>query len=406
MAKHIAISDYTYSLPDARIAQFPLADRAASKLLVYNQGQISDQYFNQIPDLLHKDTMLVFNTTKVVAARILFPLPDKSKPIEIFILEPAGAMTMEEAMHQQETASWKCLVGNNRYFKMEQLEKSFRYNGATCHVRVSKPVQDGDAFIVAFSWSSGLVFSELLDAIGQIPIPPYMQRAATDADTERYQTVYAREKGSVAAPTAGLHFTHAIMDTLQLKGIQIEHVALHVGAGTFRPVKAETMEGHEMHSEEISVSIHTIQRLIRQKGNLIAVGTTSLRTLESLFWIGWKWRASDNAVVPSVLQWDAYDEQVPDDFAYVDALQVILSRMEKYGLEVLTTKTQLLIAPGYQIRSAHGLITNFHQPNSTLLLLVATFIGDDWRKVYAHALDNDYRFLSYGDSSLLWRNSI
>lgn len=406
MAKHIAISDYTYSLPDARIAQYPLADRAASKLLVYNQGQISDQYFNQIPDLLHKDTILVFNTTKVVAARILFPLPDKSKPIEIFILEPAGAMTMEEAMHQQETASWKCLVGNNRYFKMEQLEKSFRYNGTTCHVRVSKPVQDGDAFIVAFSWSSGLVFSELLDAIGQIPIPPYMQRAATDVDTERYQTVYAREEGSVAAPTAGLHFTHVIMDTLQQRGIQIEHVALHVGAGTFRPVKAETMEGHEMHSEEISVSIHTIQRLIRQKGNLIAVGTTSLRTLESLFWIGWKWRSSDNAVVPSVLQWDAYDEQVPHDFSYVDALQVILSRMEKFGLEVLTTKTQLLIAPGYQIRSAHGLITNFHQPNSTLLLLVATFIGDDWRKVYAHALDNDYRFLSYGDSSLLWRNSI
>lgn len=404
MARGISISSYTYELPDARIAQFPLADRAASKLLHYRSGVLINMQFRDIPRLLSPGNLLVFNTTKVVSARILFEVPEKQKPIEIFILEPKGPITMEQAMLQQGYADWKCLVGNNKAFTMPVLRKEFVFNGEQCFVEVSKPVTSGDAFDVHFSWSAGISFSELLETIGRIPLPPYMKRAPEQADSTRYQTVYAKEEGSVAAPTAGLHFTQEVIDAIRDRGVDMAQVSLHVGAGTFRPVKAETMAGHEMHAEEISVSRETIDALMHHADNIVAVGTTSMRTLESLFWIGLKWRNSNSPIVPEVLQWDAYDMEVPADFSYVDALQVIKTHMQELSLEVITTKTQLLIAPGYIIRSAKGLITNFHQPGSTLLLLVATFIGEDWKYIYNHALQHDYRFLSYGDSSLLWRS--
>lgn len=403
VARSISIADFTYILPDERIAQFPLADRANSKLLQCAGGVISDHVFHQLPDLLPVGCTLVFNTTKVVCARMLFPIEGKQKPVEIFVLEPQSGITMEQAMHTKGTAVWKCLVGNNKHFSEARIRRSFISKGETYFIEVEKPLPSGDAFLVRFTWSDALTFSELLDAFGQIPLPPYMKRTPEAGDSARYQTVYAREEGSVAAPTAGLHFTDDVLAQLRKRQIYIEQVTLHVGAGTFRPVKASTMEGHDMHAEEISITQASIAHLLQYPQQLIAVGTTSLRTLESLFWIGWKWQVADRAAIPAVYQWDAYDTQVPADFTYEEALKVILMRMETYGLTVLTTKTQLLIAPGYHIRSAKGLITNFHQPNSTLLLLVATFIGDDWKKVYAHALENDYRFLSYGDSSLLWR---
>ncbi len=403
MARHISIADYTYTLPDHRIAQFPLADRAASKLLQYRDGRITDHVFRDLPAILPSTATLVFNTTKVVSARLLFPIEGKNKPVEIFVLEPADNITIEQAMARQGTAVWKCLVGNNKVFTGAYIRQDFMFRGAPGYVQVEKPVASGDAYLVRFTWSAHLAFSELLDAIGQIPLPPYMKRAPQESDSARYQTVYAREQGSVAAPTAGLHFTEEVLAALTQKGIRTEQVALHVGAGTFRPVKAATMEGHDMHAEEISVTRQTIEHLLEDTAHIVAIGTTSLRTLESLFWIGLKWHLHDDSHIPEVYQWDAYDIQVPTGFSYADALRMLLERMHAHALSVLTTKTQLLIAPGYSIRSAKGLITNFHQPNSTLLLLVSTFIGDDWKLVYEHALRNDYRFLSYGDSSLLWR---
>lgn len=404
MARSIAIADYTYDLPDDRIAQFPLSDRSASKLLCYKTGNIRDYHFRDVPDLLPADTTLVFNTTKVVCARILFPIAGKSKPVEIFILEPANNIPMEQAMSQKDAATWKCLVGQHKYFTAETISKPIEWQGQSGVVYAGKPVQDGDVFLVQFKWTPGITFSEMLDACGQIPLPPYMKRQVELSDAARYQTVYANEQGSVAAPTAGLHFTNDIIASLHHKHIGIVHVALHVGAGTFRPVKAATMEGHTMHAEEISVTRDMLLRCCDHSDTIVAVGTTSLRTLESLFWLGLKWKLFPDAGIPEVHQWDAYDIQVPEGFSYVDALRVLIDKMDAHQLTTLTTKTRLLIAPGYTIRSAKGLITNFHQPDSTLLLLVAAFIGEDWKRVYAHALEGGYRFLSYGDSSLLWRS--
>ena len=402
MARHISVSDYTYALPEERIARHPLSDRASSKLLCYRNGQITDHIFRELPDILSSDTTLIFNTTKVVCARLLFPVDARTKRVEIFVLEPTGVTTMEQAMAQKGEATWKCLVGHKKCFVQNTLRMDIVWQGVSGFVEVHKPVASGDSFLVHFTWSPQWTFSEMLDAAGQIPLPPYMKRDADEEDAIRYQTIYAKEEGSVAAPTAGLHFTEAVIDALKSNDVHIAEVALHVGAGTFRPVKSATMQGHEMHAEEIAVSRYTVEALIAHPDTIIAVGTTSLRTLESLFWIGLKWHLRPDGAVPEVLQWDAYDIPVPEHFYYREALQVILDRMQANGMQVLTTKTQLLIAPGYTIRSIKALITNFHQPDSTLLLLVATCIGDDWRKVYAHALMHEYRFLSYGDSSLLW----
>lgn len=402
MARDIRIEDYTYRLPSERIAKSPLPNRSDSKLLVYKNGQIEDAYFNQVLSYLPDNASLVFNNTKVVCARLLFENPGvSSKPIEIFVLEPLGGLTIEQAMLQKRSSTWICLVGNMRQFTIDALVKSFEANQTVFQLTAFKPLPYGDAFEVRFEWNADISFAELLNLAGIIPLPPYLKRIPDESDKSRYQTVYAKQEGSVAAPTAGLHFTGDILKELLARGFVSEYVVLHVGAGTFKPVKSELMEYHDMHSEEIVVTNKTLQGLLRNADNLIAVGTTSLRTLESLFWIGLKLKTGIRDL--QVHQWDAYDMHVPSGFDFRSALMEVLGYLESSRQESINTKTQLLIAPGYTVRSIRGLITNFHQPNSTLLLLVAAFVGNDWRKIYDHALNNDYRFLSYGDGSLLMR---
>ncbi len=400
MARSLKIKDYTYQLPEDRIAKQPLSNRADSKLLCYQKGEISQDGFSAIPSYLPANATLIFNNTKVIYARLYFPNPmAKSKPIEVFILEPAEESTIERAMLHTGHSRWKCFVGNNRDFTSESVSKDFIYQDQVFTLKALKPKQVDDIFVIDFEWDAPLSFAEILNLSGMIPLPPYLKRMAEESDRLRYQTVYAKQEGSVAAPTAGLHFTPEILTELEQKQIKKEYVVLHVGAGTFKPVKADAMGDHTMHSEEIIVSKACLENLVSNSDQLIAVGTTSLRTLESLFWIGWK--IQNGASNIEVKQWDAYDISIPADFTYTAALKNILNYLESNHHDCLQTKTQLLIAPGYQIRSVKGLITNFHQPNSTLLLLVAAFVGSDWKRIYDYALANDFRFLSYGDSSLL-----
>jgi len=403
MARNIKLEDYTYDLPNSKIAKSPLPDRSDSKLLVYERGLITDGCFKNIISYLPEKCTLVFNNTKVIFARLLFENPGtSSKPIEIFILEPTNGLTIEQSMLLKESSTWICMVGNLRHFSTEFLKKTFQLNQTTFHLIAHKPSVCGDAYQVRFEWDADISFADILNLVGIVPLPPYLKRMPDVSDKIRYQTVYAQQEGSVAAPTAGLHFTEDIIGKLQDFGIATEFVALHVGAGTFRPVKSTTMEDHEMHSEEIIVNKTTLVRLVQNAFQLIAVGTTSLRTLESLFWVGLKLRLGISDT--QVYQWDSYDLQVPSDFNYISALREIIGFLDSTQQDSFRTKTQLLIAPGYKIQSVKGLITNFHQPNSTLLLLVAAFVGSDWRKIYEHALANDYRFLSYGDGSILMRS--
>lgn len=400
MARDIKIQDYSYHLPTDKIASKPLAERSESKLLVYKDGMIKDHSFNSISSLLPSNSTLVFNNTKVVCARILFENnPPSNKSVEIFVLEPAKGISVETAMQQKNKSTWNCLIGNNRYFTSESLVKSIRINDISYELKARRLGKHLDGFEVEFEWNGDISFAEILNLAGIIPLPPYLKRIPDENDKTRYQTVYAKQEGSVAAPTAGLHFTEAILDDIKKNNISTEFVLLHVGAGTFKSVKSESMKDHAMHSEEIVVTKTTLRGLINNHENLIAVGTTSLRTLESLFWIGLK--LSKNIHEIELFQWDAYDLEIPKEFTYKDALQTIINYLETNNQESIRTKTQLLIAPGYKIRSVKGLVTNFHQPNSTLLLLVAALVGHDWKKIYDHALNNNYRFLSYGDSSLL-----
>jgi len=400
MARDIRIQDYSYHLPPDKIASKPLAERSESKLLVYKNGKIKDHTFNSISSLLPPNSTLIFNDTKVVCARILFESnTSNNKTIEIFVLEPAKGISVETAMQQKNKSTWNCLIGNNKYFSSESLVKTIKVNEATYELKACRGDKHLDGFEVEFEWNGNISFAEILDLAGIIPLPPYLKRIPDESDKTRYQTVYAKQEGSVAAPTAGLHFTEAILDDIKKNNISTEFVLLHVGAGTFKSVKSESMKDHAMHSEEIVVTKTTLLRLINNIENLIAVGTTSLRTLESLFWIGLKLSKNSNEI--ELFQWDAYDLEIPKTFTYRDALQTIINYLEKNKQESIRTKTQLLIAPGYKIRSVKGLITNFHQPNSTLLLLVAALVGKDWKKIYDHALHHNYRFLSYGDSSLL-----
>lgn len=403
MAREIRIEDYCYDLPADKIAKVPLAERSDSKLLVYKEGCIEDAQFGDLASYLPSECTLVFNNTKVVCARMLFENPGVSdKPIEVFILEPVSGITIEQAMLQQRSSTWLCLVGNLRQFKGDRLQKSVQLEYSQLNLLVHKPEPYGDAFLIRFEWDSDVSFGELLDRAGIIPLPPYLKRMPDANDQKRYQTVYAKQEGSVAAPTAGLHFTNRMLHDLEQTGFGMEQVVLHVGAGTFKPVKSETMQDHVMHSEELLVSRSTLNGLIKNSNNLIAVGTTSLRTLESLYWLGLKLHLGLDAT--ELMQWDAYDLCAPKGFGYVDALKMLVTHLESSNSDSIRAKTQLLIASGYEIRSVKGLVTNFHQPNSTLLLLVAAFVGSDWRKIYDHALTNDYRFLSYGDGSLLMRS--
>lgn len=407
--KKISIKDYTYALPEHRIAAFPLAERDASKLLVYKSGTITEDRYKNIAAHIPEGSLLVFNNTKVVEARLLFQKPTGGV-IEIFCLEPHEQYPdITNAMMQTGKVQWQCLVGGASKWKKGQiLEKKILSGEKKVLVHAAYIEKRTGSFIIELSWTPvSLSFAEVLHLAGAIPLPPYIKREADKTDAERYQTIYARHDGSVAAPTAGLHFTSEVFNSLNAKKIQTNFVTLHVGAGTFKPVKSETLEDHEMHAEFIDVSLAFIQQLIEQYDKtIIAVGTTSLRTIESLYWIGRKavqhpGCLSDPGLLVS--QWEPYTTE-ENDISVKESLEKLAEEMKKNNLNRLIGKTQILITPGYKFRIIKGLITNFHQPQSTLLLLVAALVGKNWKTIYDHALQHDFRFLSYGDGCLLWRD--
>ncbi|WP_276132833.1 S-adenosylmethionine:tRNA ribosyltransferase-isomerase [Polluticoccus soli] len=397
----LRIEDFTYNLPDEKVAQYPLAERDSSKLLVYKSGQISDSSYSKLPDHLPSNALLVFNQTKVIHARLLFK-KETGGVIEVFCLEPHQQYAdVQTAMLQSGKVWWKCMIGGASKWKYGMV-LSIHHNGPDFTLSATIVEREQSTFTLELTWDSELTFAEVLHHVGKVPLPPYLHREAEQGDESTYQTVYAKVEGSVAAPTAGLHFTEQLLNRLSEKGITKEYVTLHVGAGTFKPVKSETMKEHEMHAEWIDVSIETLQNLISNLGkHVVAVGTTSMRTLESLYWIGAKLLQGltpDFAEI-AVHQWDPYE--LTADIPTEKALRAVIDYLLLAKQSKLVTRTQILIAPGYTPRVVKGLITNFHQPQSTLLLLVAALIGNDWRKVYDHALANDYRFLSYGDGCLL-----
>ena len=420
--KKIQIKDYSCELPDERIAKFPLENREQSKLLIAEPAKPyqQDQYLN-LANHLPANSFLVFNNTKVVEARILFQKPTGGV-IELFCLEPDESYAdITSAMLQKGSVHWKCLVGGAKKWKEEYLEKTIIDQGQTVTLSARRVAQGAEAYLIEFSWSyAQMSFAELLHIAGLIPLPPYLNRVAENSDADRYQTVYAKHDGSVAAPTAGLHFTDGVFASLAAKGITKDFVTLHVGAGTFKPVKADAMEDHEMHAEFIDVSYSFIENLLSRLGDpIVPVGTTSMRTLESLYWLGLKTMKQPSISLSelTVHQWDPYEESnkhVSHNNLDADsssnagtvsaniALASLLQWMQTQKMTQLITKTQIIIAPGYQFRICSGLITNFHQPQSTLLLLVAALIGDTWKDLYDHAMKNEFRFLSYGDGCLIW----
>jgi S-adenosylmethionine:tRNA ribosyltransferase-isomerase len=404
--RSIAITDYTYLLPEDKIASYPLAERDASKLLIYRNGEIAEDVYRNIDNYLPEESLLVFNNSRVIEARIVFQKPGGGL-IEIFCLEPHEQYAdIKNGMLQQRRVLWKCLIGGASKWKTGQvLSKSIEDNHQLIILEAKYIAKQTDAFIIELSWAPGtLSFAEVLHLAGLIPLPPYIKRMAETSDKERYQTIYAEPGGSVAAPTAGLHFTPVIFDRLKQKNIHTCFVTLHVGAGTFKPVKSEIMREHHMHAEFIDVSIETIQQLLAYHQSIFSVGTTSLRTLESIYWMGVKTILEPGTKIENLFinQWQVYDELQQYNPTAKEALESLLLWMAKNNVRQLRGKTQILIAPGYQCKVVKGLITNFHQPQSTLLLLIAAFIGEDWRKVYDYALKNDFRFLSYGDGCLLY----
>ena len=399
--KHIKISDYNYPLPDERIAKFPLTVRDQSKLLVYRHGEVSEDRFTSLPEYLNKGELMIFNNTKVIQARLHFR-KETGALIEIFCLEPIQPNDYALNFQQTQHAAWLCMIGNLKKWKEGGLQKQMCVKGHNITLTAIRGECRGTSHWVDFDWDNDAVtFADILEVFGELPIPPYLNRETQESDKETYQTVYSKIKGSVAAPTAGLHFTDRVLDDLKAKGIDLEEVTLHVGAGTFRPVKSEEIEGHEMHTEYISVRKHTIEKLLQHGGEAIAVGTTSVRTLESLYYIGVQISRHPDASeeMLHVRQWMPYEEGVT--LTTIDALQFVLDYMNHNHLEALHTSTQIIIAPGYEYKIVKKIVTNFHQPQSTLLLLVSAFVNGDWHKIYDFALSHDFRFLSYGDSSLL-----
>ena len=420
--KHIHIRDYQYPLPDERIAKFPIAQRDHSKLLVYRHGKVGEDVFYHLPDYLPKDSLMVFNNTKVIQARMHFR-KSTGALIEVFLLEPAEPSDYELMFQTTGHCAWYCLVGNLKKWKEGPLEREITINGLQLTVKATRGPIHGTSYRIDFDWeysltsplsplTSKISFAEVIDAMGELPIPPYLNRETQESDKTTYQTVYSKIKGSVAAPTAGLHFTEQVLQAIDAAGIDREELTLHVGAGTFKPVKSEEIEGHEMHTEFISVRRSTIQKLIDHGGSAIAVGTTSVRTLESLYYMGLKVMQNPELSEEElhVKQWEPYegdssqesgDSSQETGVRSVEALKALGDWMDARGLEVLHSSTQIIIAPGYDYHIVKMLVTNFHQPQSTLLLLVSAFVKGDWRKIYDYALAHDFRFLSYGDSSLL-----
>jgi S-adenosylmethionine:tRNA ribosyltransferase-isomerase len=393
--KNIAIVDFNYPLPDEKIAKFPLKDRDKCKLLVYNDGIISDSVFSDIVDMIPSENLLAVNNTKVIPARLEFFTPNGAR-IEIFCLEPHLPADYDSNFASQSQCEWKCLAGNLKRWKDFDLVRTIPCKDGDAELSVKKlSVAPNGEVVVRFSWNGGRPFSEIIDAAGSIPIPPYLNRKAEESDTVDYQTVYSRYKGSVAAPTAGLHFTPELIARLKC---EVAQLTLHVGAGTFKPVKSDTIGEHEMHREFFSVTADFLRNLVAHAGHITAVGTTTVRTLESLYWFGVKILNGQN---PDFLaQWECYDME-DSTISAKDAVEAIIKYISERNLDTFKAATGIMICPGYQYRITDSMITNFHQPESTLLLLVSAAVGDDWRKIYDYALNHDYRFLSYGDSCLI-----
>lgn len=399
--KHIKINDYNYPLPEERIAKFPLPVRDQSKLLVYRKGEISETVFTSLPNYLESGSLMIFNNTKVIQARLHFR-KETGALIEIFCLEPIQPNDYALNFQQTQHAAWLCMIGNLKKWKEGSLQKELTVKGKPLTLTATRGACHGTSHWVDFTWNNDEVtFADILEVFGELPIPPYLNRETQESDKETYQTVYSKIKGSVAAPTAGLHFTQRVLDSLAEKGVDLEEVTLHVGAGTFKPVKSEEIEGHEMHTEYISINRRTIEKLLAHQGEAIAVGTTSVRTLESLYYIGTTISQHPDASQEElhVKQWQPYETS--SSLSAIEALQQILNYMERHQLETLHTSTQIIIAPGYEYKIVKKMITNFHQPQSTLLLLVSAFVKGNWKSIYDYALSHDFRFLSYGDSSLL-----
>lgn len=395
--QEIKLSDYTYELPDERIVKFPLPKRDESKLQVYRQGQITHDIFKNITDYLPKNCTLVFNNTKVIPARIHFQ-KSTGAIIQLFLLHPVlPTSVINLAMEVTQECVWECMIGNRkRWKKGDILTQTISIEGQTIEVKAE--VYDEEKNHVKLSWTNGLSFVNLIQSLGQIPLPPYLNREAELADYDTYQTVYSEKKGAVAAPTAGLHFTDEVLQNIEKQGIKQEFLTLHVGAGTFQPIKVENIIEHKMHNEQIVISKQNIENLLANLDNIIPVGTTSMRTLESLYWYGVQLIADKNSPFFIEKLYPYLHENLPTP---ADSLNAILQKMETHNEVEITGETEIFIFPGYQFQLCKGIITNYHQPESTLILLIAAIIGEDWRKVYDEAMKNDYRFLSYGDSSLL-----
>lgn len=401
MIPEIRIEDFNYTLPDERIAKYPLPERDGSKLLIYKDGIVSHRSFRNISELLPEDSLMIFNDTKVVPARLHFQR-DTGAHIEIFCLEPVVPEEYVSMFAVTDRCRWKCIVGNVKRWKGDTLSL---YNPMEDEIvgrmglKADLVERDGETSVVEFRWSDGSPFSKVLEVSGSVPIPPYLNRDTEQIDLERYQTLYARFRGSVAAPTAGLHFTESVLESIRNRSIETETVCLHVGAGTFLPVKSSLVSEHNMHREPFVVTKALLNKLISKKGSLIAVGTTSVRTLESLYYVGVK--CLEDGVPSDVCQWDPYTREYP--YSLTESLEAIVRYLDENSLEELKIGTRIIIVPGYKFKVVDVLVTNFHQPQSTLLLLISAFIGGDWKRIYNYALDNDFRFLSYGDSSVLFR---
>ena len=415
--KHIHISDYNYDLPDSRIAKFPVSPRDTSKLLVYRHGEISDDIFYNLPKYLPQKSLMVFNNTKVIQARMHFR-KETGALIEVFLMEPAAPTDYELMFQTRGECSWLCMVGNLKKWKEGSLVRTFDVAGTTINFKATMrrdfidAKSGGTNYWVDFAWDNPQVsFAEILDAVGELPIPPYLNRETQDSDKTTYQTVYSKIKGSVAAPTAGLHFTDKVLAAIDAAGVRREELTLHVGAGTFKPVKSEEIDGHTMHTEYVCVRRDTLQTLLDYDCCAIAVGTTSVRTLESLYYMGVKLESNPDAAEEDlhVCQWEPYEKadgtpvggNLVDGITPQKAISNIIAWLDKNNLKTLHSSTQIIIAPGYEYKIVKVLVTNFHQPQSTLLLLVSAFLKGDWHNVYDYALSHDFRFLSYGDSSIL-----
>lgn len=393
----IAIKDFDYDLPSERIAKFPLEERDKAKLLVLNKEVIQEKTFFELPDLLDKDSLLIFNETKVVHARLFFQKTTGSI-IEIFCLEPTSPNEIQIAMAQKGEGYWLCFIGNNKKWKEDYLSKAIIHNGKEINLRAKRESQKDNAWIVKFTWTKEYSFAEVLSIMGVIPLPPYLNRQATNEDNEDYQTIYAKQEGSVAAPTAGLHFTEKTFEDLKKKKIASNFITLHVGAGTFKPVSSELIIDHVMHAEKVAIPKQVIQNLIEHLDKkIICVGTTSVRTIESLYWHGVKLIDNKNEDIEiDISQWEPYQKE--ENITPRQALEAILDRMNRENVDLLCGQTQIIIAPTYKYRIVKAVVTNFHQPKSTLLLLVSALIGDKWKDCYKFALENNFRFLSFGDA--------